>query len=156
MFILEHRFQICAVLESFLELMFGSRWPPKMRPFRQILGAQHRSTNRSEIGLLKRSLQDRHQTARDPPKTHPGSPPRSLPGFSRTPSGAQKKLFRSTWPNMMLAEKQTNRIYRNLFKNKSTMLTRNSHSTQSLANIEIRSQRANERVAAVVARSALQ
>ena len=61
---------------------FGSLLPPQMPPFGHPFRAQNQSKNRSEIGLLKKSLQDRPKTAQDPPKTPPGlpqDPPRCLP-----------------------------------------------------------------------------
>ena len=88
---------------------FGSILPPQMPPFWHPFRAQNRSKNRSEIGLLKKSLQDRPKTAQDRPKMPPG-PPRSPqdalpdpPGRpkmpSRIPLGRPKRLFRSTWPS---------------------------------------------------------
>ena len=45
---------------------------PQEPPFGPPFGGQNRSKNRSEIGLLKKSLQDRPKTAQDPPKMPPG------------------------------------------------------------------------------------
>ena len=56
---------------SFLErfwLHFGSQNASLLAPFSH----QNHSKNRSEIGLLKNSLQDRPKTAQDPPKMPPG------------------------------------------------------------------------------------
>ena len=82
---------------------------PQEPPFGPPFGGQNRSKNRSEIGLLKKSLQDRPKTAQDRPKRPPGPPrspqdaPPDPPGWpkmpSRIPLGRPKRLFRSTWPS---------------------------------------------------------
>ena len=61
-------------------------WLPKRAPFWHPFGDQNRSKNRSEIELLKKSLQDRPETAQDPPKMPPG-PPRRAPGSPKRPPG---------------------------------------------------------------------
>ena len=82
---------------------------------------QNASTNRSEIGLLKKSLQDRSKTAQDPPKTRPGSP-RIPPGPPRPSQDASQE------PPGPLLHRPKNR------KTKSTTVIHSGHSHRSLKN----------------------
>ena len=130
---------------------------PQRAPFWHPFGEQKRSTNRSEIELLKKSLQDRPKTAQDPPKMPPGpprrapGPPKTTPGPPPDPPGRPKRLFRSTWPKTFVrkirknqprlfsSRRRRNRQIRNrrkMSKTKSTMFIHGGHSTQSLAKVE--------------------
>ena len=73
--------------------------PPQRPPFGPPFGDQNRSKNGSEIGLLKKSPQDRPKTAQDRPKRPPGPPrstqdappdpqdrPKTAPGQTKTTS----------------------------------------------------------------------
>ena len=124
-------------------------WPPFGRPKRP----QNRSKNRSKIVLLQDGLQDRSKTAQEPPKT--------LPGLPRTPSRPPKTLpKRPQEPPGPLLDRPKNRKLRNRRKHvekKSTVVAYNGHSIPSLERIESQFTTVEPpRVAAVVARSALQ
>ena len=124
-------------------------WPPFGRPKRP----QNRSKNRSKIVLLQDGLQDRSKTAQEPPKTLPGLPrtpsrlpktlPKRPPRASRAPLGPSKKS-------------KTSKSSKTCRK-KSTVVAYNGHSIPSLERIESQFTTVEPpRVAAVVARSALQ
>ena len=71
---------------------------PKRFPF-GTCSAQHRSTNRSEIGLLQKSLQDRTKMPPGPPRSPQDAlpDPRGRPKtLSRRPPDAPTRVFRST------------------------------------------------------------
>ena len=59
---------------SFLD-RFGPHLASQNASLGHPLGDQNRSKNRSEIGLLKKSAQDRRRTAQDLPQTPPRAPP---------------------------------------------------------------------------------
>ena len=113
---------------------------PKMAPFGHPFGIQNRSKHRSEIGLLKKSFQDRPKIAQDPPKMPPG-PPRSAQNAFPDPPGQPKKF--------------------ELVENKSKKKVDNGHPQWSPAPVLTKTESTfttvgTQRVAAVVARSALQ
>ena len=129
-------------------------WPPFGRPKRP----QNRSKNRSKIVLLQDGLQDRSKTAQEPPKTPPGpprtpqDPPKTPPRTPRDPPGAPKMPSR-TPPD---GPKHSNSSKKNRKQEVD-----NGHPRWSLASVAHKTESTfttvgTQRVAAVVARSALQ
>ena len=93
-----------------------------MPPFGHPFGGQNRSKNLSEIGLLKRSFQDRPKTAQDPPKMPPGplrrpqdalpdtlGRPKNAPRCPPEPPRTTQNAFRSIWASNLFRKNQKSR-----------------------------------------------
>ena len=151
-----NRFQEATFSLLNFDLVFGSIFAPfclpKCLPFGAILPLK----TDQKIGPKSDCSKSRSKIAPRPPKTLPRCPP-DLPGALPDHPGRPKRLFRSTWPSSFFRKNRKVRARRKKVEKKSrqrssTVVTRIGRSKTESTFTTVGTQR----VAAVVARSALQ
>ena len=167
-FTLENRLRFCVVWASFWDRFWPPLPPPKasfLAPFWRSKSIKKSIRNRNALKVAPRSPQERPRPSQDAPRT-PLESPRTSQEASRTPPDAPRSphgtprtiqnVFRSIWANNLFGKIKKFEIVEKMSKKKSTTVIHSGYPHWSHKNRKHFQNGRTQRVAAVVARSALQ